>query len=456
MLNDGPLGEVAVYDVERGALEAVSPLWLRDGVSTFPSGVPGRSMLLNANQDIAAIGLDDIDDPTLFLYPGPIYQVGEVALVNVPLDSPWVAVASQGEGVIEIDLISMLDDSIFETKSVVGEGVMITSGVTVAPGSKHMIIGTLDDYFLGVPGDANSFHFQFKPYAGAGLPRFSPDGKLLAFGQGSFDTPSLRVIDAATTEPVFDRPLESGADWAFLDESRIVIAESNRITILDLATAAERTYSIEADTPQITRISPDGTSLLFNQQYLVEWDGEQNTMVNVSPEWRVIDLTTGEVTAPPEIQGRQLLGRDRSNWWLFGNVLEAGTPSAMNIGKSASMISYDVATGETTVIFEGGAGESVELLAGSTDSRYLVGNVGGPGAYRVDLVDLATGTTTILSQTTEPKRALVSPDGCMVAVGPVPDASSPGSSGSIEIFQINGTSVAHIADVEFVGWVPGL
>jgi hypothetical protein len=44
----------------------------------------------------------------------------------------------------------------------------------------------------------------------------------------------------------------------------------------------------------------------------------------------------------------------------------------------------------------------------------------------------------------------------MVAVGPVPDASSPGSSGSIEIFQINGTSVAHIADVEFVGWVPGL
>jgi hypothetical protein len=264
------------------------------------------------------------------------------------------------------------------------------------------------------------------------------------------------VIDAATTEPVLDRPLESGADWAFLDASRVVIAESNRITILDLATAAERTFPIDADTPNIWRISPDGTSLLFNRQYPAEWDQEQNTMVNVTPEWRVVDLTTGEVTAPADIQGRDLMGWDPSNWWIFGNVLEAGTPSATNIDKSAGMISFDVATGETTVIFEGDADESIELLAGTTDGRYLVGNVGRPGAYRVDLVDLKTGNSTILSQTSEPKRALVSPDGCMVAVGPVPDASSPGSDGSIEIFRVDGTSVAQIPDAEFVGWVPGL
>ncbi len=452
VVNQAPNWDVAVYDIDRGEFDVVSPMWLRSGIQSFPTGVAGRAMILNANRDFATIDLASSENTMLYGFPGPVYSIGNVPLVEVPVDSPWVAVASQGETVIEIDLISLVDNSIFETKSVVGEGVTVT-GVTVAPGSKSMVVSTLEKTLLGTPGDASSFQFDLES-PGAMPPRYSPDGRLLVSEQGSYATPSLLIIDAETTETVTILTLDSGADWEFLDATRLVVADDEGISVIDITTNDTTSYLIDSESPWISQISKDGRKLLFDRSAGVQFDASSNTLIDLPPDWGVLDLETGDVSTPLEIQGRSLLGQDQSNWWVFGGVLSTATPSSNST--APSLVIFDIERGSVASVLEGESGDTIELIDLSMDGRFLVGSVGHPGDYRVELVDLQTDVVNVLLRADSPQRALISPDSCHVAVG----TDDPGSEGPYgvptTIFKIDGTEVVQLETSKFVGWAPGL
>jgi hypothetical protein len=148
------------------------------------------------------------------------------------------------------------------------------------------------------------------------------------------------------------------------------------------------------------------------------------------------------------------MGHDRSDWWVFGDVISTATPAPTST--APSMVIYDIERGSAISVFEGASGDTMMFVERSMDGRFLVGNVGHPGDYRVELVDLRSGAVTVLFRGDVPQRALISPDSCHVAVGTAAQESSEQHGELTTIFLIDGTQVVQLDHSELVGWAPGL
>ncbi len=248
---------------------------------------------------------------------------------------------------------------------------------------------------------------------------FSPDGKLLALGEG--DHEATLLIDVATgrevgrTEP--SQNTNTIGQIAFSRDGRLLATEGFKIDLWDVATLKRRARLDAAGTSRLD-FTPDGTALIAGSRPVVVWDVEAGRERFTIPEGRRPFLTSDGTALVAQTDcgiGFWDIRTGRLRVMLRGRFGEVSpenlSPDGATLADGRIPISlWDVRTGQVRLVLD-------ELAwVFSPDGRALAGRDGHH--IRLLVVPETDHLARLYEHDGRPVEALeFSPDGKLLAVG---------------------------------------
>lgn len=399
-------------------------------VSAFPTGTPNRVLLQDRDQHLFIFDIDD----------GSLTPVE----VTAPSDVLQVLPSTSDSSILVLQYLPEMSSILVDVET----GKVDTLADRLPPGdwttspqdwSKVSAEGGLvalsvgNALFAGAPFSSEPLTLldthQTFPEA-----MMSPTGDQLAYR--STDTASgaqqIVVIDRNLNERRVIEGAETIWAFAFAGPDQLVGATDEGLQVIDLQTGTSRQVPLAAPAQSIWAVSPDGTRVLV---------GAINAMV-------LADLTTGETSVLPDVANYAWvlpefpsITEDR----IVADGSQTASPRLAIVDLLADPIAGAVEYVDSSV--------TTHVLDSLTSDAAAVIVEAQGDAQTVSVLNLATASTTPLTQTDTSANILVSPDGCQIAIGAYPEMAGAGS--SVQVFSLDGQLKRTVADAALVGWAPG-
>ena len=415
-----PDGELASGTFEEPTTVTPSP---KPGVALLRSLGGVFSLMDVATGEVRPLQIPEDDQPRIS-ETFPTIQNAAVAdfmlLAALPY-SVWLVDLATGDA---LDLATLRED-----------GPDFIDSAAISPDGKWLIYSVQDEAFLislETPGD----------------PAPLDTGRILAYPR--FDDQS-NVIYAVAGDPLVSiRSLEpktgSRTDLFVTPGARLMLMQrSPHIMLLDGdalisfpdgATTPTTLFEFEGD---ISGILTDtaGAHLLIGDD------------VDDMIAWYWVETATGRQTEIPELEGMVPSGPGQTRdavLFMPTVLIGPGVPGA-------SYKTFDLTTGVVQSVLEQDADDIWQVLpSGDDQGRYVVVNAVSPGRGRVWLIDVQGGTATHIGASAGNVTAVVSPDGCQVAVGTF-DTIGEGRTSSVTVTSlVDGSTTLQIPDAILLGW----
>jgi hypothetical protein len=215
----------------------------------------------------------------------------------------------------------------------------------------------------------------------------------------------------------------------------IVIADSSLLALED-GSAPVTLFQWQGD-PEAILSNEAGTHLLVSD----ERDG--------ATRWYQIEVTTGATRELHELENLSpITSASRRNSVLFAPTVRTGEGVP-----GAPYRTVDLTTGAIATVLEQDSEEVWQAIAAGDDAgRYMLVNAVSPGSGRLWLIDTQAGTAAQIGTSSGNAKAVVSPDGCQVAVSNY-DTSGEGRISSVTVSSlVDGTTILTLPDALLLGW----
>lgn len=305
----------------------------------------------------------------------------------------------------------------------------------ISPDGKWVIFSLQDEGFLislETPGEPTPIDSEpILPF-----PAFDDQSDVI-YGVDSDLLVSIRSLDPETGErtdlaaapDVRLMPIQLSQQLLLLGENELLTYEVGAMTPRTLFEWQGDIATVRADTT--------GTHLLIGDE------------IGDTVTWHWIDIATGAQTELVDLAGMvPMTAGQKRDAVLFAPTVRIG-PGV----PGAPYRTLDLTTGSVATALEQDSDDVWQVTPGGDDAgRYTIVNAVSPGSGRLWLIDNQTGTATQIGTSTGNAKAVVSPDGCQLAVS-IYDTIGEGRTSSVTVASlVDGTTLESIPDALLLGW----